>query len=283
MVDKNKKRVQKDKKRREALRKAKTVVRMSPQELEFESKRAYQALRDNAPLRAEKIARKALRAKPDHPQLLATLTTALDQLDRIEEAVLTAKRLVEVQPGNPDAHDILGATYKFNGRLDDAAASFLRATELNPQHAAAWRNFASVHRFDDPGAAVLTAMREALDRAPARGPARISLEFALGKALSDLGQVDESFKFYHQANYHKRIGIPFSSDAQSRSIDSLIGSIGEEFLGHGPAPAASKDAPILVVGMPRSGSTLVEQILASHPSVVGVGEVSDLFDTLAPV
>tara|TARA_R110002126_G_scaffold12416_22_gene54100 strand:+ start:3851 stop:5308 length:1458 start_codon:yes stop_codon:yes gene_type:complete len=284
MVDKRKKREQKDKKRRESLRKAKAAVpRLTEPQVQQEIANSHKALMAHDPVKAEKILMKVQKTNPDHRQVLANLASALERQDRIDDAIAVARRCVAAHPDHAESHVNLGATLKFKGLLDEARASFHRATQLDPGNSSAWRNLTSVKRYEDPNDADLEAMRAQLDKLTAKDPRRIELEFACGKALDDLGRTAEAFGHYDRGNKQKRIGIPFRLDKLTQTFDLLVEHLGADYAAGGTASGVSQASPILVVGMPRSGTTLVEQILASHPDVEGVGEVRDLFETIEAI
>jgi tetratricopeptide (TPR) repeat protein len=281
MADKRKKREQKDKKRREAQRKAKAATpNLTEPQILQEVANSHKALVAGNPGKAEKILMKVQKTNPDHQQVLANLTAALESLDRIDDAITVAKRNVAAHPEHAESHNNLGATLKFKGLFDEARESFQRAADLDPSNTGAWRNLASVKRFEDPNDPALIGMLRQLDKMVQGDARRIELEFACGKAFEDLGMVAESFGHYDRGNKKKRITIPFRLDMLTKTIDLLIEHQGSKFAAAGIAEGVSQASPILVVGMPRSGSTLIEQVLASHPDVEGVGEVSDLVDTI---
>ncbi|QDV09259.1 Sulfotransferase domain protein [Planctomycetes bacterium Poly30] len=166
--------------------------------------------------------------------------------------------------------------------MEVLSVSFRRAVELAPDYADAWRHLAGLKTFtsaDDPD---LAQMRDLLKRMPRNNPQRAAIYFAIARALDQVGQTDDAFTHFERGNRARRGTLRFSATDLRRLIDETIELQSAELIGQGPAAGAPGDAPILVVGMPRSGSTLIDQVLASHPDVEGVGEVPDLPRALDP-
>jgi tetratricopeptide (TPR) repeat protein len=171
----------------------------------------------------------------------------------------------------------MGAALAEQGDLDAAREAYGKAVEADPMRAAYQRNLANSRRFeslDDPQLAVMEQLARDPTRVPE--PERIDLQFALGKAYADLKQYERSFHHLLAGNRLKRTRIAYD-DAQSVAYMQRIEDIFDAELlrikaGSGD-PAAT---PVFIVGMPRSGTTLIEQIIASHPAAAGVGELFDL-------
>jgi len=244
--------------------------------IERELTRSYEALTQGHPEKAEQVLRRALQRAPDHPKLLANLVNALERQGRHTEALAVARRAALRHPEWPQGHANLGALLKFEGALDEALAAYRRAVELAPEYAEAWRGLGSLRRFTDPADPELASMRALLARQAPGDPGRVPLTFAIAKALDELGDLDDAWLHYERGNRMRRAQLPYDPVAFSRAFAESCTAYGDEFLATAPAPDTSDEAPILVIGMPRSGTTLIEHILASHPDVAGVGECSEL-------
>ncbi|MEZ6018222.1 MAG: sulfotransferase [Planctomycetota bacterium] len=249
--------------------------------------RSYEALTGGRPDKAEAILRRALDKAPRHPKLLANLVNALDRQGRHDEAISAARRSIAAHPEVAQSHLNLAALLKFQGDLVGAAAEFRRAVELAPDYVDAWRGLGSLKRFTDAADPDLVAMRALLERLPPADAGRIPLSFAVAKALEELGDFDAAWTTYERGNRMRRARLNHDTAAFERAFDDAYRayapsagadgpSIDEASLQASPIAGASAAAPILIVGMPRSGTTLVEQILASHPAAAGVGECSEL-------
>ena len=258
------------------------AVAADAQDIEQALSASFEKLQRGQAEKAEQIARKAIARHPGDPRLMSNLVAALENQGRGEDALRAASAAAEANPDDPQCRNNLGALLKFQGHLDEASKEFRRAVELAPQYAPAWRNLAGLKTFEDPDDPDLAAMVELLPRVPREKEARTSLYFAIARAYDQLGNVDEAFTHFERGNRLKRSNTPMRMREVTQLIDDTIEHQTIELIQKGPAEGASDAAPILIVGMPRSGSTLVEQILASHPAVEGVGEVPDLGLAIEP-
>ena len=199
----------------------------------------------------------------------------LGRLGEFDEALALYEIILEQHPEQAGLWLSYGHVLKTVGRLEDGIAAYRHAIALAPRLGDAWWSLANLKtlRFGDEDVA---AMEAALAAPDLRDEDRFHLEFALGKAFEDRGEPARAFARYADANRHRRALIHYDS----ASIHSASQRAGEAFTpayfaarqGHGcPAPD-----PIFIVGMPRAGSTLVEQILASHSAVEPINELPDI-------
>lgn len=237
---------------------------------------SYEALQRGDSARAEEVLRDAIRRFGRHPRLFANLMAAIEHQGRPEDALRVADAAVETFPGDASLWNTRGAVLKFLGRLDEARSSFARALELAPASTAAWRNHAGLKTFTAPDDPDLVAMEELLASLPARSDGRAPLYFALARAHDQLGDTARAFGYYERGNRAARGLVRFDRQGAAAAMGDCATTYGADWMARGPVEGASDAAPVLVVGMPRSGSTLIEQVLASHPAVVGVGEVPEL-------
>ena len=168
-----------------------------------------------------------------------------------------------------------GHSLKTSGRLADAIEAYRRAIAIEPHLGEAYWSLANLKtfRFDDPE---VLALRQALARDDLNPEDRLHLEFALGKALEDRASCEESFAHYAAGNAIRRRMMPYSADENSDYVRrSKLLFTREFFAARAGAGALSAD-PIFILGLPRSGSTLIEQILASHSLIEGTMELQDL-------
>jgi tetratricopeptide (TPR) repeat protein len=214
-----------------------------------------------------------LEAEPDRVGHLNLKAATLGRLGDFEQALGFYEQVLERAPNQPRVLLSYGHMLKTVGRLDDAIGAYRKAGGINPQLGDAWWSLANLKtvRFSDVD---IEAMRGALAHDDLKDGDRFHLEFALGKAFHDLGQSDEAFAHYSAGNSLRRQYHPFSAGHLSQLVDRSIELFTEEVItraGGDPAPD-----PIFIVGMPRAGSTLVEQILASHSLVEGTAELPDM-------
>ncbi len=214
---------------------------------------------------------RATTLRPDHAEAFNNLGGVLQSLDRSEAALAAYGRAIALRPDYAAAHHNLGNALLAVGRRAEAEAALRTALRLEPSRAEFHRSLAQAKRFspDDPDLAALQALA-VTDLAPA---ARIELDFALGKALADAGRHADSLEAFRRGAAAKRRTLQYDESEVLAGMRRTAAAFDAGVV-RGPGGAADP-APVFIVGMPRSGSTLVEQILAGHPSVYGAGERTD--------
>ncbi len=219
---------------------------------------------------------RALRLKPDYADAHANLGKALRALGRNEEAIDHYAAAVAVEPSRAALQNEFGVALLTAGRGGEAQQAFEDATRLAPENVIYHYNLASFRRFapDDPRLAALEGI--AGKEATLGADDRISLNFALARAYADLGRTDKSFQRLNEGNRLKRLQTVYDEGAALRHFEEIRAAFTPELFRAGRGGGASSQKPIFVVGMPRSGTTLIEQILASHSSVHGAGEIDTL-------
>jgi tetratricopeptide (TPR) repeat protein len=231
--------------------------------------------------RAKAACERALALHPDHPEVLNVLgCIALDQ-GRIDEAIDLYQRALISEPSLAHAHNNLGNALKQLGRLEQACISYRAALAIEPQLASAHLALADLHTFvsDDAELAVMEHLAETIEELGEEE--RTQLHFALAKAYGDVRRHDHSFSHLLQGNAIKRGQVDYDEQAILGLFDRIRGVFTAALL-HGKKGSGDPSAaPVLIVGMPRSGTTLIEQVLASHPRVFGAGELFDLRDVIA--
>jgi tetratricopeptide (TPR) repeat protein len=219
---------------------------------------------------------RALALKPSLFQSHNNLGNVLRQQGKIDKAVARFEQAVALKPDHPDVHKSLGNVLKQQGDFDRALASFEQTLALDPNCAEAHYSRAQLKKFrpDDPDLAAL----ESLAADPSRVPAdKIPyLHFALGKALEDVGDYPRAFEQWILGNALRRPEINYDEATWQRFLRHTADVFDANLLDRFRAAGDPSALPIFILGMPRSGSTLVEQILASHPQVHAGGELPNL-------
>jgi predicted Zn-dependent protease len=203
-----------------------------------------------------------------HAAVLANLGDYLGSI-RIYEAVL------KEFPQQPKVWMSYGHSLKTADRADDSIAAYRRAISMEPTLGEAWWSLANLKtfRFSD---ADMSALRAALSRDDLADEDRLHFEFALAKALEDAASWEESFVHYTRGNALRRQRHPYSADDNSRFVRRSQELFTAEFFAARTGSGVPAADPIFVLGLPRSGSTLIEQILASHSMVEGTMELPDI-------
>ena len=214
---------------------------------------------------------RAAAAAPDQPDPHAGLAQKLAELGRDAEAMAEYDRALALAPDNTLAIGGKAALLQTLGRFDEAETYFRRAFVLDPLNGGNYRLFVTSHKVtpDDP---ILPEM-EARYADPALSEAsRMDLGFALAKAMEDIRAHDRVFTYLRPANQLMRKAHPYDIATRDADVEAVIAAFrGADF---GPLADATDYAPIFVTGMPRSGTTLIEQIISSHSAMTGAGEAA---------
>jgi len=224
--------------------------------------------------------RRATELAPSLAAAWYNLGRTLKALALSEQAGPPLERAVSLAPRHVSARIVYGDNLKALGRIDEAEAAYRKALRQRSDAAFAWWGLANLKtvRFDAADALALTRCFEQADRAEDE---RAVLGFALAKALEDQDRYAEAFAVLGQANALRRRQQPWDAAAFGRSVDATIAAFRNIPIGAPSEPQAQGHEVIFIVSMPRSGSTLVEQIIAAHPDVEGAGELPDLSAVIA--
>nr|WP_256366579.1 sulfotransferase [Methylocapsa sp. S129] len=194
---------------------------------------------------------------------------------RPDEALTNYEKALALKPDFAEAHDRKGRALFELGRLDAASNEFEKAIKLTPRRIRFYHNLAMSRRLT-PGEPHVRAMEElARDMPSLAADEQVELNFALGKAFADAGDRDMSFARLLEGNSLKRRQISYDEKASLDTFERIRAIFTGELTRARAGVGESSSVPIFIVGMPRSGTTLAEQILASHPKVFGAGEIDD--------
>ena len=224
---------------------------------------------------------KALALRPGYGAAHNNLGTALQALNRHDEAIAQYEKAVVRGPRQAWRYANLGLALQEIGRLDEACRAFEKAIEVAPRTGRFYRNLADCKRFT-AGDPQLAAMEElARDGASLPEEGRRQLLFALGKAFADLDQHERSFGYLLEGNALKRQQIGYDEAKVLGEFERIRAVFGPELMDQRRGFGHPSPVPVFILGMPRSGTTLVEQILASHSKVFGAGELLDFEGAVA--
>jgi tetratricopeptide (TPR) repeat protein len=222
---------------------------------------------------AVKHYQKALATRPDWVSALCGLGFSLHINDQTEQALACYERALALDPACAEAHHGTGVTQEALGRLRDSRQAFEKAVDLAPAMPAYHRSLAETKRFraDDPQ---LAAMEDLARRIDTYGDEQqAALHFALGKAYADLDRYAIAFEHLTHGNAIKHRLDEYDERAHLDMMRHIEKVFTAELLRQEPGTGDPSPLPVLIVSMPRSGSTLIEQILASHPRIFGAGEL----------
>ena len=264
----------------------------------------------------EALLRRATELAPALVPAWILLGLLLHESDRSEEAIKCYRRVTEIEPGSAVAWSGLGADYAQIGDMEQSVAAYAQSIALQPgvpgihmSHAHALKalgrqpealreyraaiaqkpDFGEVYwsmanlkvfRFE-PGE--VAAMEEQVKREDLSPSADVHFRFALGKAYEDVGDYDRAWEFYHTGNQRQRPLVSYDPVGFEARQEEIAEVFSREFLDEHAGQGFESGAPIFIVGLPRSGSTLIEQILASHSEVEGTLELPTLGDIAVSV
>ncbi len=223
--------------------------------------------------------RKSIDIRPDYAEAYSNLGIALSGLGRQDDAVTHFRKAIEIDPDYAKAHSNLGATLSELGRLDEGVAHFRKAIEINPDFAEAHRQLTfskTYSKYDDD----IRVMEEIFAQPDMLDEQRMHLAFGLGKSFEDLQKYEKAFEFFAEGNAIKRRTFSFEIETWKTHFKKLKEIFDDSLFDRHQDVGCTDETPIFVLGMPRSGTTLLEQILASHPDVHAAGELDILSKTI---
>ncbi len=226
---------------------------------------------------------RALAIDPDNHDSVNLMGRIAFERGELEPALTHYRRALALKPDLADAYNNMGNVLKELGRLREAQDAYLEALRLDPSITGVYVNLADSKTFKagDPhldAMEMLAAKTEGLSKTD-----RLQLDFALGKAYADLKDYSRSFKHLQAGNAGKRATIAYDEKSAVALFDQIETVFTPELIKAKTGGGDASKMPIFVIGMPRSGTTLVEQIIASHPMVHGAGELQTLNDVILTV
>jgi tetratricopeptide (TPR) repeat protein len=224
---------------------------------------------------ADAAARRLIKIEPENPQNWITSASVSTRLLRQEEALEAYEQAARLQPEEVRLRMSIGHIYKTLGRRNESEAAYKAALAMDPAMADAYWSLADLKNYSFSDAEI-AAMQHLLENDQAERPTAAPLYFALGKAFEQREQYADAFAYYARGNALRRLDAPFDIEHFERRTARIRTFFGKEFFDHRAGSGAPDPAPIFIVGLPRSGSTLVEQILASHSRVEGTMELPNI-------
>jgi len=205
----------------------------------------------------------------------SNLGNVLADQGRLNDSLSSYNKAIKVNSRHKDAFNGLGSALSDQGKFDEAVAAYRKAIDIDPEYAEAYRhllnNSKQTEYNDDIRSVELLYDKKTISKGQ-----RMHLGFGLGKAYEDLGEYDKSMEFILEANHIRHLSIEYSTAYTKNLFNKIIKTFSKEFFSTNSSGGISDETPIFILGMPRSGTSLVEQILASHSDVFGAGELNEL-------
>jgi len=231
--------------------------------------------RRNEPAAALAESERLLAADPKNPGYRNLAAVILSRVGQYERSSRLYAGLVKENPNHSKVWLSYGHVLKTEGRQDEAVAAYRRAILAEPGFGEPYWSLANLKTFRF-GEADLAAMRSAIDDPSVSDADRVNLHFALGKALEDAGDFAGAFGHYDKGNALHRAKNPYDADQNTARARHLESVFTREFFAARAGSGSPDASPIFIVGMPRSGSTLLEQMLASHSAIEGTTELPEM-------
>ena len=224
--------------------------------------------------KSENFYKKAIALDKKIPEPHNNLGNLYEYLNKIDEAIACYKKAININPKFSYAHHNLGTAYVAKGKFDKAKKHFFECLKVNPNFTFTHRSLSRITKYTSKSShfTELKKIYKNLDKSDSAG--KIELGYALGKAYEDIKDYDKSFFHYDESNQLQRKKINFSISAEKEQFDKIKLLYNKEFINKYKNVGFKKNSPIFIIGMPRSSTTLVEQILSNHPKVYGAEEVN---------
>jgi len=232
----------------------------------YRTNRAAEALEELARVSAE---------DPDNIGVANLHAAAYGRIGEFDEAIALYAQVLKDMPAQPKVWMSYGHMLKTVGRQADGIAAYRRALDLTPTLGEVWWSLANLKtvKFSDED---IAAMQAALATPDLSVEDHWHLDFALGKAFEDRGHAEAAFAHYAAGNELRGRRMPYKADETTAQVDATIAAATPALFARLAGAGCAAPDPIFVLGMPRAGSTLVEQILASHSQVEGTTELADI-------
>ena len=222
-----------------------------------------------------KIFEKTIKIQPNFYIAYHNMGNVLQDLCRLDEAKTCYQKCIGINPNYIEAYISLGKILLDFNKLDESVAVFKRALKLKPENAKLHRHLSEVTKYKENDSHTKD-MERIISSSNATQDQQMHLYFALGKVYEDLKCYDKAFSHWEKGNFLKRKEIKYSTNSEARLFQimkkTFTKALFEKFRNYGNLD----NTLIFIIGMPRSGTTLVQQILSSHPKVLGMGESNQL-------
>lgn len=216
----------------------------------------------------------AIKLKPSMPEMYANMAVCLVRVQRYEEALEYAEKALKLNPDNPNVYDTIGSALVELGELDEAESYFLKAIKLHRLFGTAYSNLTQAKKFTDKDLPFIRKT-EALLKESMPAKDRKSLHFALSKMYDDLKEWKKAFSHAQKANLLEESSRE-ENPPPKKFFKSMQAVYTPEFFAQHQDIGNPSTIPVFIVGMPRSGTSLTEQIISSHPLAAGAGELGDI-------
>lgn len=223
----------------------------------------------------------AIALNPAHVEAHNNRGVLLQEMKRYAAALASFDRVIALQPGHVEARQNRGVLMVGKGDMAEAEKMFRQALELKPDFAAPLFGLANIHQYRDVDDPVAKTIRFLLGRPGDSTDDQEYLYFSLGKIYDDCGRHDEAFEWYRRANELRNAAVFYDAARVTQATNDTVEFFSRSWLAQTPAFASPSRPPLFIVGMPRSGTTLLAQMLSNHRSIGTAGELPAISDLAA--
>ena len=224
---------------------------------------------------AEQACRYALEIDPQSAEAHGMLGEVLQDTDRFTEALAAFETALRLDPELWETRNLYGVCLKSVGRMDDARAQFRKSLEVNPEGVGCYANLADLEKFTPDSPQFQTMERIMAEADDPMTDRLMPLHFALGKAYDDIGDYEKAINHFNAGATLKRAKLDYDEPETMGFFDSIRELYPEEYFANPPFEGNPSRVPVFIIGMPRSGSTMTEQVLSSHRQAHGAGETKE--------
>jgi tetratricopeptide (TPR) repeat protein len=226
---------------------------------------------------SERACKSALEIAPNYIQAEDFLGQILVSKGDLDQAQQVFEKLLSENPKNIKALYALGNIFKSQGEFKKACAYYQKIFSIQPKYSQAHFTYSSIYKYIDKKDPHIELMLEQYKIAERTSDSKIQLSFALAKAFEDIQDYDEAFKYLEEGNQLRFARYNYNIESDEVFVKSIIESFNTNSLNNLDVQATTSGAPIFIVGMPRSGTSLVEKILSTHTNVHAGGELDYFF------
>lgn len=209
-------------------------------------------------------------------RVLSTLGFSHEKLGEMDPAKTFFEKALTKLPNSAELHSNLGVVLSKSGNIPEAIKEYRKAIELDADFVHAYRNLTAFKKFTPEDKEIIDEIEAMLDKPDLSEEAEAYLRFSLGKAYDDLKEYDIAFEHYARGNELTDKQAQFDPDEQQKKFDATIRVFTKDFFKKHTARGSDSNRPIFIIGMPRSGTTLTEQIISAHPDVAGGDELEHI-------